>query len=123
MEMTACNVCGKVFGSSSGSTCPSCRKLLDIVYNKARAYLRDNPGKGLNAAELSSAIGEDKKLLDILIVEGRFDGGDYPGIDESDVEKRRRKLLKDLENNISLPAKKGPSSTTYGSDRHGKGDL
>jgi hypothetical protein len=123
MEMTTCNVCGKVFGSSSGSTCPSCRKLLDIVYNKARTYLRDNPGKVLNSAELSKAVGEDKKLLDILIVEGRFDGGDSPKTDESEVEKRRRKLLKEIENNLSFPTKKGSASTTYGSDRHGKGDL
>ncbi|MDR3355474.1 MAG: hypothetical protein LBO21_10575 [Synergistaceae bacterium] len=123
MEMTTCNVCGKVFGSLSSGTCPTCRKLLDIVYNKARTYLRDNPRSALNSEELSKAIGEDKKLLDILILEGRFDGGDSPKMEESEVEKRRKKLLKDLESNLAFPVKKNAPVTTYGSDRHGKSDI
>jgi hypothetical protein len=123
MEMTKCNVCGKVFGSSSGSICPSCRKLLDIVYEKARAYLRDNPKKSPRAAELAEAIGEDKGLVDILILEGKFEGNDSPKMEESEVEKRRKKLLQELQKSISFPSAKNQPATTYGSDRHGKGDL
>ncbi|MDR1481517.1 MAG: hypothetical protein LBI74_02715 [Synergistaceae bacterium] len=121
--MTTCNVCGKVFGSSSGDVCSSCRKLLDIVYEKACAYLRDNPKKGPNAAELAEALGEDRRLVDILILEGKFEEGDSPGTEEIELERRRKKLLADLQKSISLSDVKNQPTTTYGNDRHGKSDL
>jgi hypothetical protein len=122
MEMTTCNVCGKIFGSSSSNICPACRKLLDIVYEKARTYLRDNPKKSPRAAELAEAIGEDKRLVEILMLEGRFDTVEAPKVEEDESEKQRKKLLKDLEQSLLAPQKKAPGVTTYGSDRHGRGD-
>ena len=118
MEMTACNVCGKIFGTSSGSVCPACRKLLDIVYEKARAYLRDNPKANMNARELAEKIGEDERLVEILMIEGRFENKSE-GLEESEVEKKRKMLLEDLQKNLASTPQKQRETTTYGSDRHG----
>ena len=118
MEMTACNVCGKIFGTSSGSVCPACRKLLDIVYEKARAYLRDNPKANMNARELAKKIGEDERLVEILMIEGRFENKSK-GPEESEADKKRKLLLEDLQKNLASTPQKQRETTTYGSDRHG----
>ena len=124
MEMATCYVCAKIFGTSSGTVtvCPSCRKLLDIVYEKARAYLRDHPKDKLNAMELAKALGEDERHIELLMLEGRFDAGNNGGIEESQVDKMRKKLLEDLQRNLASPSKKddGEGMTTYGADRYGK---
>jgi hypothetical protein len=121
MEMTTCNVCGKIFGTSEGSICPPCRKLLDMVYEKARAYLRDHPKAHMNARELAKEISEDARLVEILMMEGRFENKDNGGLEDSEVEKKRQKLLEDLEKNLSAPAQKSMGAATYGSGRHGVG--
>jgi rubrerythrin len=118
MEMTACNVCGKIFGTSSDSVCPSCRKLLDIVYEKARAYLRDHPKESMNARELAKAIGEDERLVEMLMIEGRFENKN-DGEEESEAEKKRKLLLEDLQKNLASTPQKQREAGTYGSDRHG----
>jgi hypothetical protein len=121
MEMATCNVCGKIFGASSVSICPSCRKLLDIVYEKARAYLRDNTKVALNARELANKIGEDARLVEILMIEGRFENRDSGDLEDSETEKKKKKLLEDLEKNLSGAAQKPKGAATYGSNRHGTG--
>ena len=119
MEMTTCNVCGKIFGTSSGSVCPACRKLLDIVYEKARAYLRDHSKEQPNTRELAEAIGENERLIEILMIEGRFDSKDKSGLDD-EVEKKKQRLLDDLQKSLATPSKKSEGVTTYGADRYGK---
>jgi phage FluMu protein Com len=119
VEMATCSVCGKIFGTSAGSVCPSCRKLLDIVYEKARTYLRDNPKAEVRAKSLAEAIGEDARLVEILVMEGRFDAKDSPRMEESELEKRRKRLLQDLQKNLELPVRQ-EEKTTYGSSKHGK---
>ena len=120
MEMATCYTCGKIFGTSSGTVCPSCRKLLDIVYEKARVYLRDNPKEKLNTMELAKALGEDERLVELLMLEGRFDASNNGGPEESQEEKMRKKLLEDLQKSLLTTAKKSEGMTTYGADRYGK---
>jgi hypothetical protein len=120
MEMTTCNVCGKIFGTSTGSVCPSCRKLLDIVYDKARTHLRDNPKTQARAKELAKAIGEDVRLIEILVAEGKFDPKDYPGMETNEQEKRRNQLLGELQKNLSAPQARKEEKVTYGSSKHGR---
>jgi len=122
MEMATCYTCGKIFGTSSGAVCPSCRKLMDVIYDKARAYLRDHPKDKLNAMELAKALGEDERLVELLMLEGRFDARDSDGPEDSREEKMKKKLLEDLQKNLSTTAKRsdGEGMTTYGADRYGK---
>ena len=120
MEMTTCHSCGKIFGTSSGGVCPSCRKLLDIVYEKARAYLRDHSKEQLNTRELAEAIEEDERLVEILMIEGKFENKDNGGLEDDEVEKKRKRLLEDLQKSLSTPVKKNEGATTYGADRYGK---
>jgi hypothetical protein len=117
--MTTCSICGKIFGASSKTVCPACHKLLEIVYEKARAFLRDNPKLKLNARELAKEIGEDERLINILMMEGRFESVD--GEPEDSADRKKRKLLEDLEKNLSAPERKSTGVTTYGNDRHGAG--
>ena len=119
MEMTTCSICGKIFGSSGRGLCGQCQKLLDIVYEKARSYLRDNPKAELSAPELAKAIKEDVRLIELLMLEGRFETD--PGKPSEDPEeKKRRQLLESLQKNLSSPAAREQRATTYGSDRHGR---
>lgn len=119
MNMTACDVCGKIFGSNGRAVCPACRKLLDLVYEKARTYLRDNPKAEVRAPELAQAIGEDVRLVEIIVAEGRFDSKD-PSEAISDEEKKRLKLLAEIEKSLSSPAGKNQPYVTYGQNRHGR---
>ena len=122
MNMTACDVCGKIFGSTGRAVCPACRKLLDIVYEKARTYLRDNPKVEIRAPELAKAIGEDVRLVEILVAEGRFTGNpDDAHEGESIEEKKRKKLIAEIEKNLSASTEKAQPRVTYGQDRHGRG--
>ncbi len=120
MDMTACDVCGKIFGATGRAVCPACRKLLDIVYEKARTYLRDNPKAELKAPELAKAIGEEVRLVEMLVAEGRFDSKGL--VDEGDEsERKRQKLLAEIQKNLAAPAEKAQPVVTYGKDRHGRG--
>jgi hypothetical protein len=119
MDMTTCSVCGKIFGASSETVCPACHKLLEIVYGKARAFLRDNAKLKLNAHELAREIGEDERLINILMMEGRFENGD--GEPEDISARKKQKLLAEIEKSLSSPAQKNTGVTTYGNDRHGVG--
>jgi hypothetical protein len=120
--MATCQVCGKIFGTSAGVVCPSCRKLLDIVYDKARNYLRDNPKAEVRAKALAEAIGEDVRLVEVLVVEGKFDAKDSPRMEEGELEKRRKKLLGELQKNLEMPVKKEEreEKATYGSTKHSR---
>lgn len=120
MEMTTCHICGKIFGSTSDGVCKACRGLADIVYEKARAYIRDNPKEELDARGLAAAIGEDRRIVEILMLEGRFTGDpDDAAPIESAEEKRRRKLLEDIQKSLLTPSQRQQKASTYGKDRHG----
>ena len=122
MEMTACNACGKIFGSTGRSICPACRKKLDEIYDKARTYIRDNPKAELKADTLTEAIGAEVKYVEILVAEGKFDPGksDEAAMDEDD--KKRAKLLEDIQKSLTKMSDKTETAkvVTYGSARHGR---
>lgn len=128
MEMTTCHICGKIYGSTGDALCGGCRKLADVIYDKARTHIRDNPKTELNAKELAEAIKEDQRIIEILMLEGRFrgDGSDAAPL-ETPEERKRKKLLEDLQKNLASPSARDARAaaaktvTTYGSDRHGRG--
>ena len=120
MELGACVVCGKIFMVSGRAICPACHKLMDIIYDKARSYLRDHPNENLNARELAKAIKEDAALVEILVMEGRFEKS-YEGPQESEGEKKHRKMLEEFQQGLAkseLESKK--AHVTYASERHGR---
>lgn len=122
MEMTTCHICGKIYASTGDSICASCRRQAEAVYDKARAYIRDNPKSDLDAESLAKAIEEDKGIIEILMIEGRFTGDpDDAAPIESAEERKRKKLLEDLQKNLASPTQRQQKMTTYGSDRHGTG--
>lgn len=123
MEMTSCPVCGKVHMTGKDAICKACRQLTEIVYEKARNFLRDNPKFETNAKGLADAIGEDPRIIQILMMEGRFTGdpADEHRL-ESEDEKRRKQLLDELQKNLAAPTEdRQQKATTYGNARHGRG--
>jgi hypothetical protein len=71
----------------------------------------------LDAVKLAEAIGEDIRDIEILISQGKFERR------EADPEERRKqRLLEDLQRNLGKSDPSSPSSgrTTYGRDRHGR---
>ncbi|HHW13575.1 MAG TPA: MerR family transcriptional regulator [Firmicutes bacterium] len=71
MELRNCIRCGKVFLYVSKRVCPACQKEMDEVFEKARLYVKQNPGA--TAREVAEALQVDEQLIDELIREGRFD--------------------------------------------------
>jgi hypothetical protein len=118
MQMSTCQLCGKIFASTGPKVCASCSKRLDRVYEKAREYLRDNPQMELDARDLAEAIQENLHDLEILISQGRFER------EASDpAERQRKRLLEELQKSLSTSSSGragGTSRSTYGRDRHGK---
>ena len=72
----------------------------------------------MNARELAKKIGEDERLVEILMIEGRFENKSK-GPEESEADKKRKLLLDDLQKNLASTPRKQREPTTYGSDRHG----
>lgn len=124
MEMTKCILCGKVFGSTGKKTCSACRKQMDVLYEKARNYLRDHPKEELDAQKLAVAIEEDPQMIRLLIEEGRFIKGDSKdGDDESAEEKKKQRLLEELQKTVEKQSSVDQSTskvTTYGKERHSR---
>lgn len=71
MELRNCIRCGKVFVYVSQRVCPACQKEMNEVFEKARLYVKQNPGA--TAKEVAEALQVDEQLIDELIREGRFD--------------------------------------------------
>lgn len=122
MEMTTCPLCGKIHASQKDAMCKACRGLVEIVYEKARNYLRDNPKGEANAHALADAIGEDVRIIQLLMMEGRFTGNpDDEHMLESEDERKRKQLLTELQRSLATPAMEEKQKvTTYGNDRHGR---
>lgn len=124
MEMTSCPICGKIHVVGKDALCKACRGLVEIVYEKARNYLRDNPKDEMDAKQLADAIDEDIRIIQMLMMEGRFTGNpDDEHMLESEEEKKRKQLLNEIQK--SLSSSSGESShkyTSYGQDRHGRGE-
>jgi hypothetical protein len=73
----------------------------------------------VQAKSLAEAIKEDVKLVEILVAEGRFEPKDPEGPIENESEKRRKKLLEELQKNLEASARRD-KVVTYGSSKHSR---
>jgi hypothetical protein len=128
MPLLSCRLCGKIFTSAGGRTCPACLSRLDELYPKVREYLRDNPKATLNIETLSEETDADVRDVQALVDMGYLDR-------DTDIHKHvdneitnRQKLAKEFEN--SLKQMKNSSATpgmaknaaSYGQERYGEKD-
>ena len=119
MPLLPCRLCGKVFTSSGGRTCPACHARLDELYPRVRQHLRDNPKKAFNVEMVADAM-----EVDIRDVQGLVDLG-YLDRDigwQADPETlKRQKLAQEFEASLKqmkdTSQHKGPVS--YGQQRYG----
>ena len=119
MPLLTCKMCGKVFTSPGGRTCPACLKELDELYPKVREYLRDNPKTEFNVDTLSEAMGTDIRAVQALADMGYLDRDLGRRVDSG--AESRQKLAKEFENSLKQmqQASARESGTTYGEQRYG----
>ena len=120
MPLFPCRLCGKVFTSSGGRTCPSCLARLDELYPRVRRYLRDNPKVNFNVEAVAEEMGTDIRDIQSLVDLGYLDRD--IGKQTSTEEARRQKLAKEFEGSLkqmkdTAAQSKGPVS--YGQQRYG----
>ena len=120
MPLITCRLCGKLFTSSGGRTCPACHTRLDELYPRVREYLRDNPKIAFNVETVAEEL-----EVNILDVQGLVDLGYL----DRDVDRqtsadtiRRQKLAMEFENSLKQMKESSTQSTktvTYGQQRYG----
>ena len=124
MPLLPCRLCGKIFTSSGGRTCPACHAHLDELYPRVREYLRDNPKVSFNAEMVSDALD-----VDIRHIQGLLDLG-YLDRDigkQTDIETlKRQKLAQEFEASLkqmketSASRDSGRGAASYGQHRYGE---
>ncbi|MDR2179272.1 MAG: hypothetical protein LBP21_03090 [Synergistaceae bacterium] len=123
MPLLTCRLCGKIFTSAGGRTCPGCLDRLDELYPKVREYLRDNPKAALNIETLAEAMGADVRDVQALVDMGYLDRDTSRQVDSEAAN--RQKLAQEFEK--SLKQMKDSSATrdtannaaSYGQYRYG----
>ncbi|MDR1732520.1 MAG: hypothetical protein LBR61_10565 [Synergistaceae bacterium] len=98
MPLLTCKLCGKLFTSAGGRTCPACLDRLDELYPRLREFLRDNPKVGFNVETLSSTLGADIRDVQALVDMGYLDRN--LDKDAHSAEKEREKLAKEFEQSL-----------------------
>ena len=121
MPLLTCKLCGKVFTSPGGRTCPECLKDLDDLYPKVREYLRDNPKEEFNVETLSAAMDVDVRRVQALADMGYLDRDLNKRLDSN--AENRQKLAKEFEdtlNQMKQASAQRDSNKTYGEQRYGE---
>ena len=126
MPLLACKICGKVFTSSGGRTCPTCHARFDALYPRVREYMRDNPKLGFSVDTLADALEVDVRDIQSLVELGYLDRDVATRADPETL--RRQKLAEEFEK--SLKQIKGSASqqsaaksaASYGQQRYGEKD-
>ena len=115
MPLVSCRVCGKIFASPGGRICPSCGKLLDVLWPKVRECLRDNPKTHFNIKTLSRALNEDIRYIQALVDMGYLDRKVENHISEEAL--RRHKLAKEIERSLKQAHKSGEEALNHQKNR------
>ena len=120
MPLNPCKLCGKVFTSAGGRTCPACHARLDELYPRVRKYLRDNPKVNFNVETIAEDMEADIRDVQSLVDMGYLDRD--VGRQTSSEEVKRQKLAKEFEDSLkqmkdASATNKGPVS--YGQQRYG----
>ena len=123
MPLISCRLCGKLFSSSGGRTCPACHSILDELYPRVREYLRDHPKTAFNVEMVAGEMDADIRYIQGLVDLGYLD---------RDIEKQtdpdtllRQKLAKEFESSLkqmketSTQQSAAKSASSYGQQRYG----
>ena len=123
MPLLSCRLCGKIFTSAGGRTCPACLERLDEIYPKVRQFIRDNPKTELDVETLAEKTDTDirdvQSLVDMGYLDRELDGR------KSLEDTQRQKLAQEFENSLKEmkeAAAKHPASVTYGQQRYAEKD-
>ncbi|MDR2522263.1 MAG: hypothetical protein LBC93_00955 [Synergistaceae bacterium] len=122
MPLLTCKLCGKIFTSSGGRTCPDCHTRLDGLYPKVREHLRDNPKTDFNVDTLANELETDVRDIQALVDMGYLD---------RDIDRRadpetlnRQKLAQEFESSLKQmqesAAQRAQNAASYGQQRYGE---
>ena len=123
MPLLSCRLCGKIFTSSGGRTCPACHTRLDELYPRVREYLRDNPKVDFNVETLAEELDSDIRDVQALVDMGYLDR-DVDRQSDADTLSRQ-KLAKEFENSLkqmkdSSANELSKKPVSYGQQRYGE---
>ena len=120
MPLFPCRLCGKIFTSSGGRTCPACHARLDDLYPRVRRYLRDYPKVNFNVEAVAEEMETDIRDIQSLVDMGYLDRD--IGRQTSSDEVKRQKLAKEFEDSVKQMKDTSPQSkspVSYGQQRYG----
>ena len=123
MPLITCRLCGKLFTSSGGRTCPACHTRLDELYPRVREYLRDNPKVNFNVEMIADELDADIRDVQSLVDMGYLDRDIGRQTDPDTV--KRQKLAQEFENSLKQikesSGQRGAakSAVSYGQQRYG----
>ena len=123
MPLLTCKLCGKVFSTPGGRTCPECLKKIDDLYPRVREYLRDNPKIDFNVDSLADALETDIRYVQALTDMGYLDR-DLDKRAASNME-NRQKLAQEFENTLKQMKQTSARDlnknvASYGEQRYGE---
>ncbi len=127
MALLSCKLCGKIFTSAGGRTCPACLERLDTLYPKVRSFLRDNPKLEFNVETLAEALNVEIRDVQALVSMGYLDrdlGGKTSG-GEAEKQKLAREFensLKQMKDSAMQPDAEKRRPASYGQQRYGEKD-
>jgi hypothetical protein len=120
-------LCGKIFTSSGGRTCPACHARLDEIYPRVRQYLRDNPKVNFNVEMVAEALDTDIRDIQSLVDMGYLDRDIGRQTDPETL--KRQKLAQEFESSLQqmkeASAMRGSAknaAASYGQHRYGEKD-
>lgn len=127
MPLLSCKLCGKIFTSAGGRTCPSCLQRLDGLYPRVRDFLRDNPKLQFNVETLSAELEVEIRDIQALVDMGYLDR-DLAGSTNSQ-EASKQKLAQEFENSLKQMKDSAAqrdsaksAAASYGQQRYGEKD-
>lgn len=124
MPLLSCRLCGKIFTSAGGRTCPACLNRLDELYPRVREYLRDNPKAAFNVETLAEKMNADVRDIQALVDTGYVDRDTEKHADSETAN--RQKLAKEFEEslkqmkNASTAREIAKNTASYGQQRYGE---
>ncbi len=127
MPLLSCKLCGKIFTSAGGRTCPACLQRLDELYPRVRDFLRDNPKLQFNVETLSAELEVEIRDIQALVDMGYLDRDLARSTNSQEASKQ--KLAQEFENSLkqmkdSAAQRDSAKSTaaSYGQQRYGEKD-
>ncbi len=127
MPLLSCKLCGKIFTSAGGRTCPACLQRLDGLYPRVRDFLRDNPKLQFNVETLSAELEVEIRDIQALVDMGYLDRDLASSTNSQEASKQKlaqefENSLKQMKDSAAQRDSAKSAAASYGQQRYGEKD-